>query len=186
MARLLGNVSSAGVVAPGASIGTLTVNGNYNQTNTGALAIELSPTVSSVLAVRGTATLAGTLALLPDAGTYTPYTKYSVLTATNGVTGTFGNVVNLFPTVGLSVSYQPNSVTVTTLPAYSFREPGRQRLGESRNNQHVAAALDQAYPTASRRFQECDQQRLLQHTAAAGSRRWRSSERRDAEQLRRP
>jgi autotransporter-associated beta strand protein len=148
-----GSVSSTGTVEPGASIGTLTVNGNYTQATSGSLAIELNPTVTSLLAVNGSAALAGNLTLLPDAGVYTPYTRYTVLTATNGVTGTFGNVTDLAPNLTtFSVSYQPNGVTVTTLPSYTFAAQ-QAALGAGRNNVQVAGALDRAYPTASGSFQ---------------------------------
>ena len=148
-----GNVINNAAVIPGASIGTLTVNGNYSQAGNAILGIEVSPAASDLLAVRGTAALnSGTLALLPDNGVYMPYTHYTVLTAAGGVTGTFGAVDNLAPTiVGFSVSYLPNSVTVTTLPAYNFAAQ-QAALGASANNVRTAAALDAAYPTAAGDF----------------------------------
>jgi autotransporter-associated beta strand protein len=150
---ITGNVANSGVVAPGASIGTLTVNGNYTQAANGMLFSEISPTVNSVLAVNGAAALAGTLAVLPDSGLYTPYSKYTLLTATTGVTGTFATVTNLAPNiVGFSISYLPNSVIATALPAYTFVS-GQKALGASANNIRVAAALDAAYPRAAGDFQ---------------------------------
>lgn len=86
-----GAVSSSGVVAPGGSIGTLTVGGNYTQAAGGTLSIEVSPTEASQLRVGGTATLGGSLAVLFDPGTYTAR-RYTVLSAANGVTGRFSNV----------------------------------------------------------------------------------------------
>ncbi len=53
-----------GTLAPGASTGTLTVNGNYTQNASSALAIELAGATAGmfdVLAVSGTANLAGTI-----------------------------------------------------------------------------------------------------------------------------
>ncbi len=150
---IAGNVANSGVVAPGASIGTLTVNGNYTQAANGVLFTEISPTVNSVLAVRGSASLAGTLAVLPDSGLYTPYSRYTLVTAANGVTGTFTNVDNLAPNiVGFSISYLPNSVIATALPAYTFVS-GQRTLGASANDVRVAAALDAAYPRAAGDFQ---------------------------------
>ncbi|MFC4274365.1 autotransporter-associated beta strand repeat-containing protein [Achromobacter aloeverae] len=88
---ILGNVSSTGTVAPGGSIGTLTVGGNYTQASTGTLQIEVSPTQASQLKVGGTASLAGTLALVYDPGTYTAR-SYTIVSAAGGVNGTFGTV----------------------------------------------------------------------------------------------
>ncbi|PQP10070.1 autotransporter domain-containing protein, partial [Burkholderia cepacia] len=86
-----GDVSSNGVVAPGGSIGTLSVGGNYTQGAGGTLSIEVSPTEASQLRVGGAATLGGSLAILFDPGTYTAR-RYTVLSAANGVTGRFANV----------------------------------------------------------------------------------------------
>jgi len=88
---ILGNVSSTGTVAPGGSIGTLTVNGNYTQASNGTLQIEVSPTQASQLNVGGTANLAGTLALVYDPGTYSAR-SYTIVSANGGVTGAFGTV----------------------------------------------------------------------------------------------
>ncbi|WP_435520881.1 autotransporter outer membrane beta-barrel domain-containing protein, partial [Burkholderia vietnamiensis] len=86
-----GDVSSSGVVAPGGSIGTLSVGGNYAQAASGTLSIEVSPTEASQLRVGGAATLGGSLAVLFDPGTYTAR-RYTVLSAANGVTGRFANI----------------------------------------------------------------------------------------------
>jgi outer membrane autotransporter protein len=61
-----GNVSNAGQVNPGGvgAAGLLTINGNYTQTSTGGLSIDLGGTQAGKydqLVVTGTATLAGTL-----------------------------------------------------------------------------------------------------------------------------
>ncbi len=69
---VIGSVSNTGgVVAPGASPGTLTLNGHYTQGASGRLEIEVAgPGTGQFdkLAVSGNATLGGTLALQPSAG----------------------------------------------------------------------------------------------------------------------
>jgi autotransporter-associated beta strand protein len=59
----VGAMRNFGRVAPGNSVGTLTVTGNYNQAPSGTLDIEIRPdgSAADLLAVGGTATLAGTL-----------------------------------------------------------------------------------------------------------------------------
>ena len=109
-----GDVSSSGVVAPGGSIGTLSVGGNYTQTAGGTLSIEVSPTEASQLRVGGAATLGGALAVLFDPGTYTAR-RYTVLSAANGVTGHFANVGTTTAGANLgalqsSVDYGANAV----------------------------------------------------------------------------
>jgi autotransporter-associated beta strand protein len=85
-----GTVTNDGIVWPGGSIGTLTLNGNYTQNSDGVLQIDITPSGASELVVNGTATLAGTLSLLYAPGTYSS-TKYTLLSATS-VSGTFANV----------------------------------------------------------------------------------------------
>jgi hypothetical protein len=62
---ITGNLESEGTVSPGTSPGTITVEGNYTQAETGVLEIELGGTVPDTgydqLAVTGLATLGGTL-----------------------------------------------------------------------------------------------------------------------------
>lgn len=123
-----GDVSSSGVVAPGGSIGTLSVGGNYTQGSTGALAIEVSPTDASQLRVGGAAALGGSLAIVFDPGTYTAR-RYTVLSAANGVTGRFANVstatagANL-GTLQTSVDYGTNAVDLLLAEATGPGTPG--------------------------------------------------------------
>ncbi len=65
-----GNVDNGGTVRPGGSIGTLTIGGNYTQSPSATLRIDVSPTVASQLKVGGTATLNGTLDVLYGPGVY--------------------------------------------------------------------------------------------------------------------
>jgi fibronectin-binding autotransporter adhesin len=59
---IIGNVFNSGTVAPGNSIGTLTIDGNYTQRRNGTLQIEAaSVNHHDVLVVTGTAHLSGTL-----------------------------------------------------------------------------------------------------------------------------
>jgi outer membrane autotransporter protein len=90
-----GNVINNGIVRPGGSIGTLTINGNYTQSSTGTLFIDVSPTTASQLKVGGTATLGGTLNVLYGPGTYSA-TSYRIVDATS-VTGRFASVTSNAP-----------------------------------------------------------------------------------------
>jgi outer membrane autotransporter protein len=125
---ITGNLtSSGGTVQPGGTIGTLTINGNYTQNASSNLAIELNPTTSSVLRVNGSASLAGMLTLMPDTGSayptgaYTIGKQYQILTASNGVTGTFGTVMSSDPIIVFSEIYTPTAVDVTIT---GFVNPG--------------------------------------------------------------
>ncbi|MBM4113161.1 MAG: hypothetical protein FJ253_07270, partial [Phycisphaerae bacterium] len=88
--------NTGGTVAPAASAGTLTIQGNYTQGASGVLEIELAGPVSGVsadeLVVSGTATLAGTLSV-STLGGYNPPpgSQFTILTAGSRV-GTFALV----------------------------------------------------------------------------------------------
>lgn len=122
-----GPVSNAGTVQPGGSIGVLTVAGNYSQTSAGTLTIEITPNVAAGpgvgydhLQVGGSASLAGTLNILDDPGTYTVGSRYTLLTSAGARTGTFSTVrynrafaAYITPVI----SYDPNNVYLILEPA---------------------------------------------------------------------
>ena len=57
---ITGNVNNAGILAPGASVGTLNITGNYVHTSSAILEIEFGPGQAlDLLAITGTATLQG-------------------------------------------------------------------------------------------------------------------------------
>ena len=87
------------VVASGGSIGTLTVGGKFTQGNAGTLAVKVSPTGASQLVVGGKASLAGTLALVYNPGTYSANT-YPLVQAAS-VSGN-PTVTGQVPTPGLT------------------------------------------------------------------------------------
>jgi hypothetical protein len=109
-----GSVSNSGKVAPGGSIGTLTVNGNYVQSSSATLMTTITPTENSALAVTGTAALAGTFQIDAESGSYTKR-RYTVLTS-SGLSGTFsnltGNLAN-YSTLNAGLSYDANNAYLT-------------------------------------------------------------------------
>ncbi|HVA12222.1 MAG TPA: autotransporter domain-containing protein, partial [Stellaceae bacterium] len=101
--------TAGGVVAPGGTIGTLNVGGNYTQGAGSSLSIEISPTAASKLNVTGTASLNGTLALVYDPGVYHAIT-YDIVHA-GSVAGTFSTVTGTAPSgVSQSIAYTPTDV----------------------------------------------------------------------------
>jgi len=93
---------NGGTIAPGNSIGVLTVVGDYIQGASGKLSIEVaSPAANDLLAITGTAELGGILQTNWTGG-YIPAlnTKFgTILTATSGVNGRFTKLyTNITPT----------------------------------------------------------------------------------------
>lgn len=88
-------VGNGGTMSPGASIGTLTMTGNYVQQAGGTMQVELNATQSDLLDITGAATLAGNLNVVQQAGSTVQSGKqYTIIQTTGGITGTFGAVTD--------------------------------------------------------------------------------------------
>lgn len=133
-------VAAGATVAPGNSIGTLTVTGNATF-DTGAIyQVEIDPTgASDLLAVGGVATLGGaTVEVLKATGSYTPGTRYIILTAAGGVSGTFGTLTQSLPFLDIALAYDATDVylniarNAVTFPA----------VGNTPNEQSVGGAVE--------------------------------------------
>jgi autotransporter-associated beta strand protein/YVTN family beta-propeller protein len=82
----IGNTSvNGGTLSPGNSIGTLTVQGNLVLTAAATYLVEVSPAAADRTNVTGTATLAGTVTTVFQAGSYLPRI-YTILHADGGLT----------------------------------------------------------------------------------------------------
>ena len=106
-ALVFGTVLNQGTVAPGGSIGTLVVLGDYIQATGSTLEIELSPTDTDLLSIIGTMTIEPetTLSLLPEFGTYPSNAIYVIARATGGITGTFSTITTTTPSFAFEVFY---------------------------------------------------------------------------------
>lgn len=109
---LIGAVSNSGTLL--ASSGTLSVTGSYTGQAGSILAVGVTPTTNGTLAISGAATLnGGTVKVLAGAGTYAPSTSYTILTASDGVSGTFSGVTSSFAFLTPSLSYGDDDVYLT-------------------------------------------------------------------------
>ena len=108
------STTPAAWVEPGASIGTLTINGSYTQTSDGALHIELGGGSArsnghDQLVISGNASLDGALQLLLVNTCKLPVGQEFVVLTSNALTGQFSAVEGL---AGLHVIYDDQSVIV--------------------------------------------------------------------------
>ena len=105
-----------GTIAPGNSIGKLTIDGNYVQAAGSTYVAEiLPPSTSDALQVNGTATLeGGTLKMVLTSGEYALGNHYVLLSATGGITGTFDalDTSAVSPFLGFKVGYAANGISV--------------------------------------------------------------------------
>lgn len=134
--RIIGTLTNNGTVAPGNSIGTLTVQGNYVHNSGSVLEIEFDANGNiDLLAVTGTATLnGGTLRFVSLGGA--EGSGGTLLTATGGVTGTFASVQTVGAQLPLAVIYQTNSAIMA--PSVLTARP-------STFNAQFLAAADNAF-----------------------------------------
>lgn len=89
-----GNVTVAGILSPGASPGTMTVNGNVALASGSLSYFELTPTVSDKLVVNGGLTIgSGSTLQIVSSGALRPGTSYDLIVASGGITGSYANIL---------------------------------------------------------------------------------------------
>ncbi|KAF0105072.1 MAG: outer membrane autotransporter barrel domain-containing protein [Rhodospirillaceae bacterium] len=148
---IFGSVTNAGVLAPGNSIGTLTVNGSLVVGAGSTYQVEANSLGQAdrvnVTGAPGTATLnGGVVSVLAAPGVYAPSTTYTILNATGGVAGTFaGASVNL-PFLRASLSYDPGNAFLTLAPG------GFARGAATANQAAAGAVLDRSVAGATGDF----------------------------------
>lgn len=140
-----GFANTGGIIKPGNSIGTLTINGNYTQGSDGKLLIEVASTTSNDrLTVTGGADVNGVLETSWTGG-YIPalQTKFgTILTATSGVRGEFTKLItNITPTWIFKPVYDmANQVYLTVERDYNnsyltpFLSVNQQAVGDALNS----------------------------------------------------
>jgi len=139
----VGTTTIAGTVAPGHSIGTLTVNGNYTQAAGSTYVAEINTAgQSDRITVTGSALLAGgTVVVSGAAGA--PGTRYTLLTAAGGVAGNYAaldatSVPAATPFLRYALAYDPTAVFLDVArSALAFHD-----AGQTRNQRATGAGLD--------------------------------------------
>jgi hypothetical protein len=111
--NVIGNIINNGLVSPGTSPGILTITGNYDQSASGSLEIEIASLTSfDQLRISGTAPLDGQLGItllngyVPDPGD-----TFTIIQAAGEVSGTFSLVQQPDGAIFL-VEYNPNTVVL--------------------------------------------------------------------------
>ena len=113
--------NSGATIAPGNSIGTLTVTGSTSFGDGSTYSVEVDRNGNSdLLAVTGTVTIdnGATVTVSPENGTdsginYAANSTYTIISAGAGVTGTFDSVTEDFAFLDAALSYSANDVLLT-------------------------------------------------------------------------
>ena len=134
-----GNVTVAGILSPGASPGTMTVNGNVTL-NSGSLSyFELTPTVSDKLIVNGGLTIgSGSTLQIVSSGALRPGTSYDLIVASGGITGSYASILKPSDLFGFIVQRADRIQLLG------------QFLGDARFSPQVARSIDYANATLSK------------------------------------
>lgn len=110
-----GNIQVGGTLSSGNSLGTMTVNGNVGLTDGSNLLMELTPTVSDGLVINGTLTIwnGARLTLTGDR----PATPgiYDLVTATGGISGSFGTNVTQDDRIIGMLRYSQNAIELISM-----------------------------------------------------------------------
>jgi autotransporter-associated beta strand protein len=138
-------INNGATLAPGNSIGTLTVNGNLTFNTGGFYAVEVSPTAADRTNVSGIATLTGaTVQAAALSGSFRSQT-YTILNATGGFGGTqFAGMT--FSGSSISPGARNPHLTYDLNNVFLVLDPGTLQLssGASGNQTNVAGGINNA------------------------------------------
>ncbi|WP_411882996.1 autotransporter domain-containing protein [Polaromonas sp. YR568] len=137
------NIQAGGTLAPGNSIGTLTVNGNLTFQAGSTYSVEVNPAGGNDRTnATGTLTInGGAVSVLAGAGTYSLATRYTILNAAGGRTGVFGGASTNLAFLTPSLTYDANNVFLTLA---RNGVPYNALPGTTPNQQSASGALQNA------------------------------------------
>ncbi len=146
----VGNTTiNGGTLAPGNSMGTLTVQGNLVMTAASTYLVEVSPVAADRVNVTGTASLGGATVKASFApGSYITK-QYTILNAAGGVNGSFGSQVNTNLPANFTSKLGGDANNIYLDLTLNYVPPPRPDFGSGLNgNQHaVATALTNYFNT---------------------------------------
>jgi autotransporter-associated beta strand protein len=131
-------VHDGGTFAPGGNAGPLTVQGPLSLSTAATYLVQIAPTWSGRANVSGEANIGGTVQAV-----FGPVSvvnqRYTILSATGGVTGTFASLTTNLAAGAVSLSYDANDVFL------NVSSPFRGVTGLNQNQRNVANALNNVF-----------------------------------------
>ncbi|EKU28163.1 outer membrane autotransporter barrel domain-containing protein 9 [Alcaligenes sp. HPC1271] len=136
-------VTQGGVLSPGNSIGTLTIDGNLNIEPGARLLVEADPgsTAADRIQVTGKTSLSGgSVAHIGANGSYDLRSSYTILTSEGGLSGEFGDVTSDFAFLNPSLSYDYQNGRVALV--LERNDQAMTSAARTRNQQASAKAIE--------------------------------------------
>ena len=137
------SIGSGALLAPGNSIGTLTINGDLSFAAGAIYQVEVDPagTASDLTHVTGRAALSGASVLhIGEDGVYNPLSTYRILSADGGVTGKFADVASNFAFLTPTLIYDQSGNNVDL--QLKRNETSFADMAMTRNEKATAGGLD--------------------------------------------
>jgi len=135
----IGALDVLGTVAPGNSIGKLSVDHDAHFATGSVYEVELNPSKSDLIDVAGVVTIdGGTVRVLAQSGSYAPAKTYTIISSDGGRTGEFDDVTSNLAFLKPVLDYDADNVYLNLV------RNGRDMasVATTRNQRAVASALD--------------------------------------------
>lgn len=133
-----GGVVAAGLLAPGNSIGTLTIDGDLVLADSSVYQLEVDSAQSDQLVVTGSLTLDGNVSVVTDPDDKIISQTFTIGSASGAVSGTYDEVEDLSPFLFETIHHGANTVSISF--TRDFAAPA-----VTSNQRAVAAHLNAAY-----------------------------------------
>jgi subtilase-type serine protease len=133
-------VASGGIIAPGNSIGTMSVTGNVMLSAGSTYRVEIDAAGSGdKIAASGSAVIEGAnVDVIKALGNYLPGRRYAILSAAEGISGTFGNLTQNMPFLDLGFAYDPRTAYLDI----ARNDVSFPSVGVTPNERATAAAIE--------------------------------------------
>ncbi|UXN63233.1 autotransporter domain-containing protein [Phyllobacterium sp. A18/5-2] len=133
-------IGDGGVLSPGNSIGTISVNGDLTSNQGSVYRVEVDPAGSNdKTLVSGVAALAGHVDVIASTGKWRFQTDYTILSAMGGLNGTrFTDVSSNLQFLDPTLTYDPNNVMLTL----RRNNIAISDLAETPNQRNAAQSID--------------------------------------------
>lgn len=152
-----GNITVEGTLSPGASPGTMTVNGNVTLASGSTTLFEMTPTVSDALVINGSLTIAsGTTLNIVGERPLTPGVTYHLITTTDGITGSFSRVDKVKTVLGYIVQTSDTLDLLGTLQLHAGAGKNVTATNGYLNDLLIAGTASDGLLTAVQKLTQAD------------------------------